>query len=153
MTKTQKPTSTLRAIHINPFAQSVAEVAMPDDFEAVKRDFLQCDLADCIHLGGGVDAWVDDEGTLINWDAQGFVRLGGQITLAGHVMLTGVNERCGVWADLPAHITVAHVRALCQFLTPQEVELPGDSITTFDSEERTTTEYLGPQVRTYDNQQ
>lgn len=148
---TQPSATTLRAIHIDPLARTITEIAMPDDFKAVKRDVLHCDLAECVHLGGGVDAWIDEDGTLIDWDQQGFVRLAGQITLAGQVLLTGADERRGHWADLPAGVTVAQVRSLCQFLDPREVELPGSSITMYEADGSSSTKYLGPEVRTYDD--
>lgn len=150
--KSPKP-ATLRAIHIDALAGTVSEIAMPNDFNRVKRDLLRCDMAECIYLGGGVDAWIDEEGTLVDWDTQGFVRLAGQITLAGQVLLTGVDERRGEWVDLPAHVTASQVRRMCEFVAPQDVELPGSSMTSFDQDGTPHTEYLGPEVRTYDNQQ
>lgn len=154
MTKSKTKQPTLRAIHIDPLAGTVSEIAMPNDFAAVKRDWLRCDLAQCLHLGGGVDAWFDEDGTLVDWDTQGFVKLApGDLTLAGQVLLTGVDQRRGEWADLPAHVTVDKVLAICEFVAPQDVEIPGSSITTFDADGTPHTEYLGPEVRTYDNQQ
>lgn len=153
MTKSKTKQPLLRAIHIDTLAGTVSEIACPNDFQVVKRDVLRCEMAECIHLGGGVDAWIDEEGTLVDWDTQGFVRLAGQITLAGQVLLTGVDERRSEWADLPAGVHVAQVLRLCQFLDPREVKLPGSSITTYDADGTASTEYLGPKVRTYDNQQ
>lgn len=149
---TAKTETTIRAIHIDPFKCTVKEIAAPNDFERMKAEILLCDMAEPLSLGEGALAWVDEEGLLKDWDAQGFSLLAGFLTLAGHVLIVGAGEgEGGELLPLPDAITLQEVQNMVQFIPAKKVRIPGKRVTTFNEKNEPVTEYVGPRFMTYKN--
>ena len=142
----------VRVIVINPFMRTIEETDMPNNFEIMKRDYIKCDLAQVIDFGAGVDAWIDEEGLLVdNWDRQGFTQFaGGNQPFAGVIVLTGRSSSRDL-ADLPAFMTVELVASTVSFVDPKDVRIPGMTLTTFGNNGKPVTEHIGPEWLTYDN--
>ena len=142
--------NTIRAILVNPIAKTVTEIQMLNDFDNMKAEHIGCELAEVMDFGEGVDAWIDEEGMLKNWDDQGFTKFAGVVTLAGNVVLTG--RKNGDMAALPDHITAELVRDMAVFVPPKAVRVPGTKITTIEPDGTLKTESIGPEELTYENQ-
>lgn len=144
--------SYIKAIVINPILKTVVAVDMPNDFNTMKRDYLKCDTAEVIDLGSNVDAWIDEEGTLKDWDEQGFTNLAGAIQLAGIIVLCG-RDRNNDMADLPEDIDLEFVRGMAIWIPATQVKLRGTTVTFMGADGKPETVACGPEVRTYENQQ
>lgn len=143
-------TNTIRVIVINPMLKTIEEVAMPNDFKAMKRDYIKCDTAEVLDFGEGVDAWFDEEGLLVeDWDLQGFTLFAGYQTLAGNVVLAGRDAERDL-ADLPAGITVALIEEMSEFIPAKKVKVPGTTLTTQNPDGSINVEHIGPKYLTYD---
>lgn len=135
----------MRAIHINPWSRTITEV----DIEADGDDCLEYEglravvfppparpgYLEHVDLGGKVGAYVDEEGLLVNWDQQRFVRLHppGQPeaghTLAGHVVLV-TDDGWGNSVALDPAITVFMVACTVRWLDAAEVSVPAPKVYT-----------------------
>lgn len=145
--------NTIKAIHIDPFTKTIRQIDMPNDFERMKAELLQCDWAEAVDLGEGVTAWVDEEGLLIDWDKQAFCCfILHEQTLAGHIVMTGTSQD-GDMGDLPADIDVEFVTGMVRWLKPQDVSVPAPTTTTFEPDGTTKTEPIGlSETWNYENQ-
>ena len=141
---------TIRAILIEPLTKSVKLIDMPRDFEAMKRDLLKCDMADAVRLGGGIVAWIDEEGMLKDWDAQGFTQFGADLTLAGNIVLTSENAQ-GDMTSLPNEFTPFIAKSVISFIDAQNVRVPGTTMTTWDEAGKARIEHIGPAELTYND--
>lgn len=123
--------NTIQAIHIDPFTKTIRLLDMPNDFERMKAELLQCGYAEAVDLGEGVTAWVDEEGLLMDWDKQAFCCfILHEQTLAGHIVMTGTSQGGGM-GDLPADVDVEFVTGMVRWLKPQDVRVPAPTITTW----------------------
>lgn len=124
---------TVRAIIINPITKTVIESQVTTDFNALKRDVLNCDLAQVLNIGGGVDAWIDEEGLFKDWDEVGFTTFNGATQpWAGVIVLMG--RANGGMANLPAFVTVDDVVGRITFTKPEAVVIPPTTLTTFEDD-------------------
>ena len=144
--------NTIKAILIDPFNKTVTAIDMPNDFDAMKSDFIKCDLAEAVEFGEGVTGWIDEEGLLKNWDDQAFTLISGSVTLAGRIVLTGSDDE-GDMADLPEGIDLEFVTSMAdfKFIPPQEVRVPGSKFITINPDGTEEVTPLGPDVLTYEN--
>jgi hypothetical protein len=159
----------MRAIHINPWNKSITEIDLDDDgdgciaYEALRaavfhgRPSRQHGYIDRIHLGNGVDAWVDEDGFMIPWDEQRFCALHppglrrlGQ-SAAGHVILTGT-DGWGSSLALPSNIIIELVQASVTWLDAREVTCPALKIYSVDPETGVKTLIEDQGTWTYENQ-
>lgn len=157
----------MRAIHINPWTKTVAEIDLDDDGEGcITYDSLRAAVfhgsshpgyIEHVDLGGGVDAWIDEEGMLVPWDEQRFVALHppGQPrdgrSFAGHVILTS-NDGWGGSVGLPAHITLWLIKQTVQWLDAREVTVDAPKVYTQDPATGELTLEHDQGTWTYDNQ-
>ncbi len=119
----------MRALHINPWRRTVAELDIDSDgdgcmeYEALRaavfhgRPTRQHGFMRRVELGNGLVAFVDDDGMDIPWDEQRFVCVCDE-DLAGHV-LVATDDGWGGACEIPRHVTAASVRV--QWLDAREV--------------------------------
>lgn len=152
-------THNIRAIVIDPFTKSVYDHTMnagEDGGYHELRRIIGCDIVQRVSLGGRVDAWIDDEGLLTDWDTQAFCKLVSptdpeqSITLAGKVVLLSHNGR-GDSISLPWMMTKELVERTVQWVEPKDARFPGTTFTTFGPDGSMRTEHVGPEWLTYDN--
>lgn len=146
----EQTTISIKAILIEPKAKTVRAIDLEPDLDAL-RTHLLCDTVQAVDLGEGVTAWIDDEGVLKDWDEQGFTDFAGVLTLAGNVVLTGTNPDDNSMANFPDEVGIELVRSAVRFIPPQEAEFPGTSIVTIGEDGKPRTEFIGPEVLTYEN--
>lgn len=117
----------MRAILIDPRTREVTEHDdFPGGLDAIYHA-LGCDTIDAARLGGGVVGYIDDEGllkpnhffALPNDDGRGGI---GFTPFAGPMLLVGTDDEGGD-APLPEAIRLGTVRALVQWMEPEEVLL------------------------------
>lgn len=143
-------TKTIRAIHINPHTKSVAFLDVQPDFASL-RPVLNCQTIERVSMGMGVHAWIDEDGTLVDdWSKQGWTRFAGHLILAGHILLTGMDQD-GEPVDMPSEVPIMEVSNMLDFMDHKKVRLPGTSITSIGPDGKLVTEFLGPQWRTHRN--
>ena len=139
---------TIKAIVVNPLAQTVTQIDMPNDFEAMKAEHLKCDTAQFVNLGMGAVAWIDEEGTLKDWSKQGWTRLAGAQFLSGTFVVTGESDD-GDLADVPHEVTAELLQSVIEFVPFNKVRIPASTLTTFDENGNPKTENLGHAWRTH----
>lgn len=153
--------ATIKVIVVNPIAGTVVCVQMLNDFEGMKANVIGCEVAEVIDCGApdgesvNVLAWIDEEGTLKDWDSVGWTELaGGAMTLAGNIVFTGPTDESeeggGAMTDLPDYFDVTWAEAMCRFIQAKDVKLPGVSITTVGEDGDVKTDHIGPKERTYE---
>ena len=158
----------MRAIHINPWNKSIREIDLDDDGEGcITYDALRAAVfhgrqhaqgyIERVNLGGNIDAWIDEDGTLIPWDEQRFCALHPLdepregVTMAGHVILTG-HDGWGGSTALPGHIIVELVQRTVQWLDAREVTVPAPKVYSVDSKTGDKTLVYDGGTWTYDSQ-
>lgn len=142
--------SYIKVIVINPIAKTVEAMDMLNDFTVMKRDYIKCQTAEVMDLGGGVDAWFDEEGMLTDWDTQGFTNFAGAVTLAGNIVLAGRDAEKEL-DNLPADIDLEFVRSMAIWVPAKNVKVRGSSFTTFEDGKTPVTKAIGPEWLTYEN--
>lgn len=147
----------IRIIFINPFAKVIEERWIKPDFEAMKADLMGCDYAQPIELGGGVVAWVDENGLLMeDWSKQGFTAFlapgvgGDPLTLAGNIVLAGEGPD-GDLASIPEFMNAEVVAQTIRPVEPKDARLPGPKMTVIGPDGSHETIPLGPEWLTFDN--
>lgn len=127
---------TIHAVLIDPFAQTVTNVRIPNcndgpaQWEAMKV-LMKCEWLEHVDLGAGQSLWVDEEGFRMPWDQQRFFstrnahtgELQGQ-AMAGRALVTG---RTGPEVT-GARVGAAAVAPLIVWTPGRQVVIPAATI-------------------------
>ena len=110
----------MKAMLIDPKARSIAEIELPPDLN-VTYATLRCGVIVAAVVGDGFMGCVDGEGMFK--EPQSYFSFDGK-PFAGRMLLLGVAGNGG--ADLPSHMTVAHVQAVTCWLDGPDVSAMAD---------------------------
>ena len=139
------PATTITAVLVDPFAQTVTDVQIPSYHQigkqlAAMKVLMQCQWVEHVDLGEDQSLWVDEEGTLKDWDDQRFFCLRHAQTklimgnaLAGRSLMTGRSAEGEIVA---ARNRADSLRPLVVWTNARQVVVPAMTIATaeFDSE-------------------
>ena len=147
------------AILIDPFDRKVTSIELPADPDAVwaaMKSHVFPDgggLLERVCISDTVCIYIDEEGLLIDWDAQAFFQLPGMHILAGRAVIVGEEEDSdGYRALLPQWPEI--VENLIKWIDPKDVRVPAPSICDADENLQPVGEpkYFGPKEWTYEQQ-
>jgi len=111
----------MKAILIDPKARGIAEIELPPDLN-VTYATLRCGVIVAAVVGDGFTGCIDGEGMFK--EQQSYFSFDGKL-IAGRMLLLGVAGNGG--ADLPSHMTVAHVQAVTRWLDGPDVSAMADA--------------------------
>lgn len=156
-------TTNLKAIIIDPISRTVAycDVERDDNGSTYEglRDLIfkhreQSGYIEHVSVGANHGLYIDEEGVLIDWDAQGFfcLRQGDKVTspFAGVAILVG-DTPDGDTGDCLLPLQMIHDSV--QWIEPQQVSIPAPFMTSYDKDgNEQKTLLAGVEEWTYGNQ-
>jgi hypothetical protein len=110
----------IRAILIDPFAETVSQVTLDDTKLQTLRGLIDCEIITMTSLANGVDMILDDEGLLKDSSSQAYFKIGiSSQPFAGKALIVGTNDE-GETVSLPKNITTQKVFERVIFFKPSE---------------------------------
>lgn len=110
----------IKAILIDPFAETVSYVTLTDTKLETYYNLLGCSLITIAGLADGVDMILDDEGLLKDSSSQAYFKIGiGSQPFAGKALIVGTDEE-GETVSVPENITTEKVFERVIFFKPSE---------------------------------
>lgn len=113
----------MRAILIDPTTRTICEVDYNGDYKTIATT-LGCSIYTVMHVGNGVDMFLDDEGLLTYPNPHGYFKMRGYDgILAGKALITGTDME-GNTIACPPWVNVDETRRIVSFIdTPSAEEV------------------------------